>query len=323
MNPFKDILVATDTRLDVYPIVEEAAEIAKRNCATLKLVDVVPEFPWISRLMVSDHEKLRQLIGCEKQEKLDSLAAPIREAGINVETKVLWGKTSVEIVREVLRGRHDLVMRVARGHNSSHKGFFGATGRRLLRDCPCAVWLVAAAETPEYKHVLACIDTSANEGLNNELNDRVFEFASNVGDQHHAKTSVLHAWSMDAEQILKGRVSPVHFQEMIECRRAEVASSLDRFLKTHGTSVRNENVHLIKHDPAFAIPTFADENAVDLVVVGTVARSGLAGMVIGNTAERILDDLECSVLAIKPDSFVSPITEDEYIDLAQSVEHAL
>ena len=50
--------------------------------------------------------------------------------------------------------------------------------------------------------------------------------------------------------------------------------------------------------------------------MGTVARSGLTGMVIGNTAARILENLECSVLAVKRDSFVSRITESEYINLA-------
>ncbi len=97
---------------------------------------------------------------------------------MDAESKVLWGKTSVEIIREVLRGQHDLLLRVAKGHGSSHKGFFGTTGRRLLRDCPCAVWLVAAADTPEYKHFMACIDASTGHDLDAELNKKVFDSAS-------------------------------------------------------------------------------------------------------------------------------------------------
>ena len=117
MKRFKKILVATDTRLDDHPIVDEAAEIAQHNGATLKIVDVVPEFPWTIRLSMKDHEHMRELIGQEKREKLDALAAPIREQGIAGETKVLEGRTSVEVIRAVLRGEHDLLVRVANRAN--------------------------------------------------------------------------------------------------------------------------------------------------------------------------------------------------------------
>lgn len=65
MKPFKNILAATDTRLDIHPIVDEAAQIAHRNGAKLKLVDVVPEFPWTVRMILKDHENIRQVLGRE------------------------------------------------------------------------------------------------------------------------------------------------------------------------------------------------------------------------------------------------------------------
>ena len=309
------ILVATDTRLDAHPIVEEAAEIARHNSASLKIVDVVPEFPWTVRMMVKDHENIRKLLGREKQEQLDALAAPLRHQGIDVEVRVLWGKTSVEIIREVLRGRHDLVLRVAKGHMSRHTGFFGTTGRRLFRDCPCAVWLVAAADTPEYKHVMGCIDTSTGHKLDAELNNKVYELSSTISRQHEARRSIVHAWSIDGEELIDGRVHKDEFERMRQQRHDYEEGVLNKFLESHGVQASNADIHMLKGNPAQVIPSFAEENDVDLLVMGTVARSGLTGMLIGNTAERILDDLECSVLAVKPDSFVSPIKAGEYIEV--------
>ena len=49
----------------------------------------------------------------------------------------------------------------------------------------------------------------------------------------------------------------------------------------------------------------------DLVVMGAVARTGISGLIIGNTAEAILDQLTCSVLAIKPAGFKTPVKFDE------------
>ena len=163
MKRFRKILVATDTRLDEHPIVDQAAEVAQQNNATLKIVDIVPEFSWIARKTTSDLEKMRDLYSQEKKEKLEALAAPIRSKGIDVETKMMSGKTSVEIIREVLRGEHDLVMAVAKGKNSTRKGFFGQTAFRLLRECPSAVWLVTPGASSKVKHVLGCVDISSDQ----------------------------------------------------------------------------------------------------------------------------------------------------------------
>lgn len=64
-------------------------------------------------------------------------------------------------------------------------------------------------------------------------------------------------------------------------------------------------------NPREAIPGLARELKADLVVMGTVARTGIAGFIIGNTVESILDDIGCSELAVKPDGFVSPVAPDD------------
>ncbi len=307
MKRFKKILVATDTRLEDHPIVDEAAEIAKHNGATLKIVDVVPEFPWTVRLTLSDHEHMLELIGQEKQQKLESLAAPIRDKGIEVETKVLHGKTSIEIIREVLRGGHDLVLRVAKGKDSRRRGFFGSTGSKLLRKCPCAVWLVAPGTTPKFKHAMGCVDTSSGEELDAELNDKVYELASSISQYHDGRFSIVHAWSIWNEQMLRSRMKPDEFAEMQNNNRAQIAKLLDKFLSNHPDHVRADNISLLKGEPHAVIPEFARKNGVDLVIMGTVARSGLSGVVMGNTAEQILNGIECSVLALKPANFVCPV----------------
>lgn len=63
-------------------------------------------------------------------------------------------------------------------------------------------------------------------------------------------------------------------------------------------------------EPEAVIPEFVVAEGVDLVVMGTVARGGIAGLLIGNTAERMLRKLPCSVLAVKPEGFVCPVSLD-------------
>jgi nucleotide-binding universal stress UspA family protein len=72
----------------------------------------------------------------------------------------------------------------------------------------------------------------------------------------------------------------------------------------------NPRKHLVKGPARLEIPVLAESLAVDLVVMGTVARTGVAGLFIGNTAEAILEQMECSVLAVKPEGFVTPVSRD-------------
>lgn len=56
------------------------------------------------------------------------------------------------------------------------------------------------------------------------------------------------------------------------------------------------------------MPQLIKDLDAELVVMGTVGRTGIPGFIIGNTAETILNQIECSVLAVKPDGFVTPVT---------------
>ena len=65
--------------------------------------------------------------------------------------------------------------------------------------------------------------------------------------------------------------------------------------------------HLIEGDPAEVIPEFTNKRRIDLLVMGSLARGGLQGLLIGNTAERVLDTVNCSTLTLKPDDFICPV----------------
>ena len=53
--------------------------------------------------------------------------------------------------------------------------------------------------------------------------------------------------------------------------------------------------------------SLAQKKRVELVVMGTVARTGIPGFIIGNTVETTLAAVDCSVLVVKPASFSTPV----------------
>lgn len=308
---FKKILAATDSRYDEHPIVELAAEVAFINCSVLKIVDVVPAIPWAARISMKDHTHVHDLIMQEKLEKIDRLAEPIRSKGINVETEILTGGTSIELTREVLRNDHDLVMAVAKGRESVQKGFFGRTGRQLLGKCPAAVWLITRDTLAKFQLVLGCIDTSTNDPIDAELNEKIYELGMSISKYFNGQFSIMHAWSIWNEPLLKSRLMPGEFEQYISMNREQIETLLNKFLAKQDQQIDAKQVHLQNGEARYVIPHFVAENNVDVVVMGTVGRSGLSGMIMGNTAEHILDRLECSVLALKPASFVCPVRLDD------------
>ena len=84
--------------------------------------------------------------------------------------------------------------------------------------------------------------------------------------------------------------------------------ALDLLLRPYGLSSTADNVHLVKGRPARIISEYARKQGADLIVMGTLGRTGIPGLMIGNTAEDVLRQSQTAVLAVKPAGFVSPVT---------------
>jgi nucleotide-binding universal stress UspA family protein len=82
-------------------------------------------------------------------------------------------------------------------------------------------------------------------------------------------------------------------------------------LQPYALEELEHEVYLLKGEAGRLIPEVAAVKEAKLIVMGTVSRTGVAGLLIGNTAEKILGQVNCGVLAVKPDGFVTPVTVEE------------
>jgi nucleotide-binding universal stress UspA family protein len=115
------------------------------------------------------------------------------------------------------------------------------------------------------------------------------------------------AWTAFGARVLRSRVPEHEFVEYIDAARRAVDDAMQTFTTTHADRLKEVSVQLVQGEPERARSHFIDRNGIDSVVMGTVARAGIRGLVIGNTAERVLQRLRGSVLAVKPPGFVSPV----------------
>ncbi|HJN10863.1 MAG TPA: universal stress protein [Pirellulaceae bacterium] len=305
MSSFSNILVHVDTRAETNPGLDYAADLAKTNDARLKIVDVIPDFSWPVRLATARYERVIENLTQSKTQRLIELATPIEQQGVAVQTKLVEGRSSVEIVREVLRDKHDLVIRSAKGTHSRRSGFFGTTATRLIRKCPCPVLILKAGQQCRCERVVAAVNATSDDELHAKLNEQIIRLAREMTTG--GEPAVVDVWSIYGESILKSHMQEDEFQDLEERTEKHAEQLLAQLLTPFDIAVGGDNVHLLRGEAGAVIPKLVEKLDADLLVMGTVARAGVAGLLIGNTAEQILDRVECSVLAVKPDDFVSPI----------------
>jgi universal stress protein E len=314
VGAFRSILVDTDATADVHPAFQQACDLAARLGARVTLVDVKEDLP--SRAKNVFTRKLEAHVVDDRRTALATLAQT--RPDVHVETAVLRGKPAIALVQQVLRGNHDLVVRShARDLVPGQRD--GAVDMHLLRTCPCPVWLVGPQRVAQPPHILAAVDTEADVPGAAELNRMILDVALTLGEAWRARVTVLHAWSLFGEELLRNHSTEREMDEALKASERQASDGLAAFVATFGDRAGEVHLECIKGEPRYVIPRFVTDHRVDMVVMGTVARKGIAGFLIGNSAETVLRELRGSVFAVKPPRYATRITVPEHAGAAATV----
>lgn len=161
------------------------------------------------------------------------------------------------------------------------------------------------------RRILAAVDPDPTDSEQERLSREVLRAAIDVARAGGAHLDVLHSWQLFGESILRGprtSVTDPGVEHLVGSALNRHASAMERLLE----SVPNPRIalqhHVVRGGPADSIVSFTRDNDVGLLVMGTVGLTGIPGLFIGNTAERVIDAVRCSILALKPCGFVSPVT---------------
>lgn len=247
-----------------------------------------------------------------EQHGLHQCVAAIQQAGIQTTSKTIVGVPFVEIIREVIKNHYDLVMMTAEGKGGVKQTLFGNTSLHLMRKCPCPVWVIKSGQPNYHRRILAAVDLVPDDQERTALAQRVMDLATSLARLGHDRLFILHAWSLYGDSILRGRagVSDEEIENLLIEARNSHRQNFKEFLEGIPLEELEYEVYLLKGNAGTLIPEFAQAKAVDLIVMGTVSRTGIAGLFIGNTAEKVLQQVDCSILTVKPEGFISPVKLD-------------
>ncbi|MCP5436603.1 MAG: universal stress protein [Chromatiaceae bacterium] len=309
MKRFKNILYFADGESAPSPALQRALRLADTNGARLTVVDVLEPLDTPGEIASRLNRDLGEILAEQRQQVLDELAETSAHDNTLIYTKVLFGIPFVEVIRAVKLGGYDLVVKSARCPAGLSERLFGSNDMHLLRKCPCPVWIDRPNAAPHYTHILAAVDPMAPAGEG--CDDQVMSLASSLAVRESASLSVAHAWHLDGESMLRHgrlRVPAIELQQLLQGAEDRHREKLAALLGRYGLSDGDPAVHLVKGEAAPSIRQLAEQLPADLIVMGTVGRSGIPGFFIGNTAEEVLQTTQASVLAVKPGNFVSPVT---------------
>ena len=247
----------------------------------------------------NEYESLADRDTSEAKRILEAAAGPLRSAGIACDAVVSDGPAGHALVQQVLREHADLVVLGKRERVPRDGRRMGSVSLNVVRHAPCLVSVLQ----PEAKPLPGLIVAATDGG---PVGARVVRVAASLAAICGGTLHVIHALSIDLETQLQGAEEE---QVYVERRCRELRAEVDAQAKEGGYEGRVQ-LHAGVTTPTRAVREAVSRLQPDAVVMGTISRGGVPGLLVGNTAERLLGTLDCSLIVAKPDDFVSPVTLD-------------
>jgi nucleotide-binding universal stress UspA family protein len=309
MKRFRNIVFFADGEYEQSSALRRAVRLAETNNARLTVIDVLESVTTPSEVFGRFNVKLDEVLSDYCQDQLDRLVSEFMPDDSLIYTEVLTGTPYIEVIRAIKNRGYDLLIKAAKAPlRASSQQIFGSTDLHLLRKCPCPVWIDRPSDEPTYRNVLAAVDPADDSGEN--CDDLIMELAVSLSETEGAQVNFVHAWRLEGESMLRKGLVRMQEEEVDDLLRNAESRHRDRLselMGRYGIDIDDTRVKLIKDEPAAAIYDVAAAVAADLIILGTVGRVGIPGYFIGNTAEEVIDTTCASVLALKPEGFVSPV----------------
>ncbi|WP_150641323.1 universal stress protein [Pseudomonas fluorescens] len=297
----KRVLLIAPTEMTRTPAFDRAHSLASATGALLHIV----AFDYVRALAVAglfDHDAMAQAREGYLQVHrhwLEQQARFQRCTGLQVTTEVVWAKSSLaNVIAYVNDFGADLVIKDTHHMSALDRAFHRPLDWLLLRDCPATVHLVTDAKNPQPLKILAAIDLSHLEELTQGLNDRILDLASTLAASCGA---ALHLLNVSNWSVMGGSAMSVPTPTLDGSLRDAVNDAQEEAFEVLADryGVEEKRRHLLTGIAHKVIGLFAQQNAFDMVVLGTAYHHGI-DMFIGGTAESVLNRAPCSLTIVKP-----------------------
>lgn len=300
MKTFHHIIAAVDFTPSCLRALREAARRASLDHAKITAVHVMDEFlvhELKAALSISE-----ALVRAEWEAKLRKFVDSSDAGGDAIKTEVRVGHPFAELVEACHNHGADLLVMGDKGSQGGYQ-HIGAIAAKCIRKAPVDVLIVRNEVQTPFKRVVVCVDLSENSA-------KAVQCAIHLARQDGASVDCVHVYQSAMAMALDygGFVTPmqpiVTDAEAIKNWQGELQRFLEPLLRnTEGMNIQQHVIEQI--NVRDAIIEYATAQKADLVVLGTRGKGVLRHLLIGTTAEKIVQRAPCSLLAVKPDAVVA------------------
>lgn len=295
------ILALHDLESDDKALLEKAGHVARALESPLELFCALgPLLSGTAGLYAKLVPEQQCAVRLHAEQKVEQRAELLRRRGLTATSRV---ELDVEltaweaIVARACATSASLVIVASRSLGRQPR-WLRHTEWELIRHCPVPLLLFKNEQPYSAPTVLAAVDPlhafDKPRSLDAEILRRARDLANRLGGRLH----VTHAVAMATPPLLPGAFPA---PEVIATLRADA----DQRARAAMADLLQENgidapVLMRTEPPQEAIPIAAEECGASLVVMGAVSRSRIKRWLIGDTAQKVLDDLSCDVLVVRP-----------------------
>jgi nucleotide-binding universal stress UspA family protein len=290
-------------------------QLAQQHNAKLHVLVVLPEpkIPFGLNISLPDESQIRHTLVQQKSVQWQEIFDDVTE-NISIDFEVCFGHTYLEGIKYCLRNDIDVVLKQAKSPEWVDF-LFDSEDLHLARKCPNPVWLIPQQQPLMYRRIMLAVDFDHIEEASESrtLNLQLLNWAASIAHISKAKLYLLNV--CDSAQIGFASMyadNPDEFErealrEERLTRQSLMYDLMDSADSSLALSELKTQVVIAQGDPNHTVAEQVKLKNADLLVMGTLGRSGIPGMLIGNTAESALLQVNCAVLTIKPEGFESPV----------------
>ena len=308
MSQFSSILVCVGKNVPDTRMLDKAIVLAKRHQAAVKILHVISDYPedtseWWN---VRDPGKLKKQIIAERQAVVDELVTHARERGLDqVTSELRWGRTFLEISREVMKHKHDLAMITTQYKQKMARMILECPSMDLLQHCPCTLWISKGTTREHPRRVLAALGGMRDDIACDALDIKVLHTAAAIAEANASELHYVHAMPLYGGEGQKGKKLSSDLAGNIDGLKDSFMQKCGNVLREYQVELNDDWIHLVAGSPAAVIVDLVDEKHIDLVVMGARTHDNLPTVLLGTRAMRVFDYVKCDVVGVKPDDFVS------------------
>ena len=307
MENYKKILTVIDPTTDDQKALKRSIELARRTGGEITAFLTIYDFSYEMTTMLSGEEReaMRQSMINDRMQWLEEKIAEIDDHSITINTSIIWHNRPLEkIIQKVITEGFDIVIKGTHQHDKFKSVIFTPTDWHILRKCPCPVLLVKEHNWPDNGNLLTALNIGSDDDEHKALNEKLTQEATHLSSLIKANIHLVNSYPG----------TPVNIA--IEIPEFNACEYNDTMMKHHQTAMNDhantfniplENTHVKEGLPEDVIQSVSNKIDAELVILGTIGRTGLSAALIGNTAEHVIDRLNCDVLAIKPNGYISPL----------------